>query len=117
MKTLAVILTGFDDSCCRSNALGNFNIIEKAIKSSYDLIDIYVHPSERKFLYRFFIQKFKERKNKTITLKHGWGSNNYDMIYTLYSSVIESFKVDQQFFVYDQSLPKKFISKQIGLEK
>lgn len=112
MNKLAVILTGFDDSCCRSNAIGNFIIIEKAIKSKYNSIDIYVHPSEKNFLYKLFVKKFKERKHKTICFKNGWKSKKYDMVYTLYSSVIESFCLDQKHLIIDKSLPESFISNQ-----
>ena len=60
MSRLAIVLSGHDDSCCRSHSMRNFLLLlkvksEMQTKSLYaDCIDIYVHPSEFLFLYRSF---------------------------------------------------------------
>ena len=117
MSNLAVILTGFDDVCCRSNSICNFLIIEKSLKSKYKLIDIYVHPSEFTFIYKYFI-KVKESKqlnSRIINVKKGWNSSKkYDMIYTVYSSVISSFSKNQSYELIDSSLSPNYISTNLN---
>ena len=117
MSNLAVILTGFDDVCCRSNSICNFLIIEKSLKSKYKLIDIYVHPSEFTFIYKYFIKvkKSKHSGSRTINVLKGWNSSKkYDMIYTVYSSVITSFSKKQSYELIDTSLSPEYISTNLN---
>ena len=117
MSNLAVILTGFDDVCCRSNSICNFLIIEKALDSKYKLIDIYVHPSEFTFIYKYYIKvkKVKHSGSRIINVIKGWNSSKkYDMIYTVYSSVISSLSNEQKYELIDSSLSNDYITKNLN---
>ena len=115
MSSLAVILTGFDDVCCRSNSLCNFLIINKALNTNFSFIDVYVHPSEFKLIYKYYINTNKVNKSQIIKIVKGWSnSKKYDMIYTVYSSVISSFSMNQKYEIIDSSLSPSYITKNLN---
>tara|TARA_B110000971_G_C20023170_1_gene507424 strand:- start:1614 stop:1970 length:357 start_codon:yes stop_codon:yes gene_type:complete len=118
MSSLAVVLTGFDDVCCRSNSICNFLLIQTALDSKYKLIDIYVHPSEFTLIYKYFIRvaNKKHMPSRKINVKKGWEmSNKYEEIYTVYSSVISTFSADQNYKLIDSSLPPDYIAKNLKI--
>lgn len=112
-KKIAVILTGFDDVCCRSNGLSNFLILKKIDQEvEFDKCDVYVHPSEFKFLYLYF--KFFLKKRTKIVIKKGWKNEKYDMVFSVYSSLISALINNQQdFTLYDPSMPISLIEQNI----
>lgn len=112
-KRVAIVLTGFDDACCRSNSLSNFLIINKIDKEfKFDKCDIYVHPSEFKYLYWYFKYFLKSRRK--IFIKQGWVNEKYDMVFSVYSSLVSKLIEDKQkFMLYDPSISDSLIKQNI----
>jgi hypothetical protein len=92
MHDIAIVLSGHDDSCCRSHSLRNLLLLIK-VKNEIDLgilrvntIDIYVHPSEFLFLYRAFAKRLLP--SISINVKRNCGSlADYCQVYGCFSTV------------------------------
>tara|TARA_B100000945_G_scaffold235779_1_gene191858 strand:+ start:28 stop:399 length:372 start_codon:yes stop_codon:yes gene_type:complete len=109
---ISIVLTGFDDVCIRSNSIHNFILINKIDKEyNFKKCDVYIHPSEWKVLYSFFINNLNSKKKYIIYNK--WLNKKYDMVFTVYSSLLNSFDKNQDYFVYDPNVPKKKINLNI----
>ena len=118
-ENIAVVLTGYDDACCRSHSICNYIIIKKAFHSNFSECDIYVHPSEFHFLYKLYIKflsiNLKKKVNNKIFFKRGWNKNkSYKKIYTVYSSVINDLKKSDNFIFIDDSVERSHIQKYIS---
>ncbi len=92
MSSLAIVLSGHDDTCCRSHSLRNLLLLLK-VKSEIeaglirlDSIDIYVHPSEFLFLYRYIAKSMFSCLS--VSVKRNCGSlSSYDQVVGCFSTV------------------------------
>ena len=113
MNSLAIVLSGHDDSCARSHSLRNlllFFKVRSVINSRHlDLysIDIYAHPSEFLFLYRMIAKRIFS--DLTINVKRNCRSlSEYDHVIGCFSSVyygVEHSSIE----IYDPALTDEYI--------
>lgn len=118
MNDIAVVLSGHDDSCCRSHSLRNILLLIKvseelnSIDSQLINVDIYVHPSEFLFLYKLLAKKLFINKSY-IVKRNCKDLNNYNTIFGCYSTVFKGL-IHNDIRIYDPALSDSLIKDSLG---
>ena len=118
-KDIAIVLSGHDNACCRSNSLRNFLLIIKSNNfiNSQNItnfkVTLFVHPSEFTFIYKLvckiFFTNFKV-VNRCKSLE------KYKIIFGCFSSVFVGLK-NKSLHIYDPTLKDEYIHKNFPLAK
>lgn len=118
MSNLAIVLSGHDDSCCRSHSLRNLLLLLK-VKSeiqngclTLSSIVIYVHPSEFLFLYRAIAKHIYPNLSVTVTRNCG-SLSSYDQVLGCFSTVFHGVN-HPAVRIYDPTLSSEHIQNSIG---
>lgn len=117
MNKFALILSGHDDSCCRSHSIRNIlllikvNEYLKSKKVHNSVIDVYVHPSEFLILYKLIINKIIQN-SKIRVIRNCNSLSGYDLVFGCFSTVFKNLK-HNNVYIYDPSLSESFIKKSL----